>query len=98
LKEALKKIKEGMDDPVDAKQVCSFQLFSNLFSALLIRFKPQLYFFNIKIDVCKGADLLCSDWSAVQSVVFGRTSPTPSALFCFSEALHYVWPPPVALW
>jgi len=38
LKEALKKIKEGMDDPVDAKQVCSFQLFSNLFSALLIEF------------------------------------------------------------
>jgi len=42
LKEALKKIKEGMDDPVDAKQVCSFQLFSNLFSALLI----EVFFFN----------------------------------------------------
>lgn len=38
LKEALKKIKKGMDDPVDTKQVCSFQLFSNHFSSLLIEF------------------------------------------------------------
>lgn len=38
LKEALKKIKEGMDDPVNTKQVCSFQSFSNYFSSLLIEF------------------------------------------------------------
>lgn len=31
LKEALKKIKEGMDDPVDTKQVCLFQFVSNHF-------------------------------------------------------------------
>lgn len=31
LKEALKKFKEGMDDPVDKKQVCSFQFISNYF-------------------------------------------------------------------
>lgn len=38
LKEALKKIKKVMDDPVDTKQVCSFQFFSNHFSSLLIEF------------------------------------------------------------
>lgn len=37
LKEALKKFKEGMDDPVDSKQVCSFQ-FSTSHLALLFEF------------------------------------------------------------
>lgn len=40
LKEALKKIKEGMDDAVDTKQVCSYQLISNHFPLLL------KFFFN----------------------------------------------------
>lgn len=39
LKEALKKFKEGMDDPVDKKQVCSFQFIAN-------HFVIWLFFFN----------------------------------------------------
>lgn len=31
LKEALKKFKEGIDDPVDTQQVCSFHFVSNHF-------------------------------------------------------------------
>lgn len=38
LKEALKKIKEGIDDTADTKQVCSSQLISNDFPFLLTEF------------------------------------------------------------
>lgn len=36
LKEALKKIKEGIHDAVDTKQVCSYQLISYHFPLMLI--------------------------------------------------------------
>lgn len=46
--------------------------------------------------MCTG--LPCSDGFAVQSVVSVRHLSTPSVLFRCFEDLHYVRPPPVALW
>lgn len=63
--------------------------------ALLLPFNLAL---QINVLLYGGGGLPCSDGSAVQSVVFARHLPIPSALFCCSEDLHFVWPSPVALW